>query len=131
MNVLLILLGIYVYFVAGELTYRGLARLFPKSVKITRESNPFNLLMFPMGVIIVLIVAKFDENELKFPALPKFNIPFTPKKVADLICSIRIERKAEKPGCFGSLLDERQFYENGCIECKFGPECRTEFQRSK
>lgn len=120
MKLLLILLGVYVYFVVGNLvnTY------YNKKVdyKYKGQFDEFlGVISFPM-LIAILIVLKLSEIRL-----PKFNIPFTPKKVADLICSIRIVKTPEKvdeyhPTCFGNY----RWSDYGCARCDFNKSCEQE-----
>lgn len=140
MKLLLILLGVYVYFVVGELTIKILNRFFPESLQYDEWDEGAHViwrLLQPLMVVVCIGIAIFKTKEIK---LPKIDIPFTPKKVADLICKIdlkklvkyriRIEpKKVEKvgrpagsPGCFGKY--EVRFHTvKGCYNCKHFHNC--------
>jgi hypothetical protein len=152
MNLLLILLGIYVYFVVGNLGMKLVAKIDPDSQDLVDPENGEELffsiylkILFPLAIPMLILCSGF----IKFPTLHKIDIPFTPKKVADFLCNIRIEGKADlagkrlevpmpvgkpgkigrmmgSPGCFGKNYAEKEFVEK-CKNCDFGYDCSTRF----
>ena len=133
MKILLILAAIYVYFVVGNLVMRlceKLEKSFNTGFSIDSSGHRIlGAMFFPFFLMIFLVFFIFRNVK---------NIPFTPKKVADLICKIdfsklanfriRIEpKKAEKPECYG-YWDEEEFWNDKggkCRNCVFEFKCHN------
>lgn len=102
MKLLLILLGIYVYFVVGNLVCNMYMFLGDKNVIIPGDREYYNnattpiklwlVSIFPVLLILLPIFAIHHNRDRILRALPIPNIPFTPKKVADLICKIDLKK---------------------------------------